>query len=134
MKLEGYIFLVFVLTAAVITGSTLGLISNIKYLNQNTDLISIEKENVVGKKQKTDQEVNITNSNKIPDKPYKESSKSPLPEINQKKIEAILVQLDQVSKKDDNEYILKYQQDNNIKTSGILDPMTLITIIEQSKY
>ncbi len=138
---KGYFFfLILVLASAVILGSTIGLISNVSYIVQHTELL---------KPQPNEASPDVHADNAIPPAPKPSSpdslqgEKQPstssgnseymiLSQEEKEQIKQMLLGLGMGENDDLGQFVLEYQKKNSLEATGILDSQTLDAIIRQT--
>ncbi len=150
MKKEYFWFLTFILAAAVVTGSTLGMITNFKYISQHTKArLQEQKELELEKTQKTNnlelddpfgqtKETGTTQSSTSSDTslalgPAADNATLVISNEEKNEIDAMLNTLDDSTKTDFGERIKHFQLKNALPSTGIIDLQTLNLLINQAK-
>lgn len=142
MRKETIFFLILTLTAAIITGCTLGTLSNIQYLAKNgkVPVLAAQKEQAATKSQVADNTSSSKSANtqqKSAESTTGSSSSSANTENmimspeETSQIRAMLVSLGMTEKSDYNQFVMQYQQAHGIRPTGNMDSMTLNSIIEE---
>ncbi|HZK43367.1 MAG TPA: hypothetical protein VFC73_03685 [Syntrophomonadaceae bacterium] len=128
MRKEYYIFLILIVAAAVIAGSTISLAGNIDIISPNlnqSQVTSSAKETLPNEK-KTEEtllsSINTHNNEVIV-----------ISAEEQNQIIEMLQALGMVNKQDSNEFIKHFQTQNSLTPTGALDSITLDIIIEKVK-
>lgn len=139
MKKETFFFLALVLAAAVITGSTVGIISNFDIIVNNSSIanpsVSEQAESTADEKNTADVDSD-TNLQDGKSSCYKVTADSTeLMVISQKEKEQIMVMLQELGMSKDSDYtefIRNFQQTQSLNPTGNLDSKTLDAIIRQA--
>lgn len=151
MKKEYFWFLIFILAAAVITGSTLGMITNFKYISQQCKLRLNEQETQekISVSQKTNTQAapssnTQTNNSARDNQSASESTatitvgtsdenvKLPISQDERQEIEAMLKTVNSGNSPDYNAKVKNFQKDNSLPTTGTIDTQTLQVLINQA--
>lgn len=136
-----YFFLILVLASAVILGSTIGLISNVSYIVQNTELLKPQPNEVFPDGHAHDSvsptpQSNIPGSLQGEKQPLSTSSGDSeymvLSQEEKEQIKQMLFGLGMGENDDLGQFVLEFQKKNSLETTGILDSQTLDIIIKQS--
>lgn len=146
IKKGNFFFLVFLLAAAVILGSTIGLISNVSYIvhqgmnKQNSTTSKVEEKTVTEpadtSSETAPQTDNAKNESSVP------SAQSALPSANPNQIDIgdderqllkeMLYNLGMKETDDFNNFVRAFQNKNSLQATGNIDYQTLNVIIQQS--
>ncbi len=148
---KGYFFfLILVLASAVILGSTIGLISNVSFMVQNTDLLKAQSDEPSSEGNINDttipvvpqptgdassQDLNQSNNNSSSSFASSSSSSSEYMVISQEEkeqIKTMLLSLGMDEKDDLGQFVREFQKKNALEVTGMLDSHTLDTIIKQT--
>jgi hypothetical protein len=146
---KGYFFfLILVLASAVILGSTIGLISNVSYMVQNTDLLKAQSDEPSSEGNINDTTIpvvpqpagdassqDLNQSNSSSSFAPSSSSSSEYMVISQEEKEQIkrmLFSLGMDEKDDLGQFVREFQKKNALEVTGMLDSHTLDTIIKQT--
>ncbi|MDD2509895.1 MAG: peptidoglycan-binding domain-containing protein [Syntrophomonas sp.] len=148
---KGYFFfLILMLASAVILGSTIGLISNVSYMVQHTDLLKTQSSEPSSEGNINDatiplvpqpagdassQDLNQSNKNSGSSFATSSSSSSEYMVISQEEKEQIkrmLFSLGMDEKDDLNQFVREFQKNNALEATGTLDSQTLDAIIKQT--
>ncbi len=154
MKKEYFWFFILILAAAIVTGSTLGIITNFKYISQQSKLLlqeqdaqesnnlnshndsqsakgslqpNTETNDTINKQSSTGLASNSVQTS-TPDTTDMKISKAEKAEIN--------TMLNTVVTKDNSDFDVKvkhFQSKNSLPSTGIVDSQTLALIIDQAK-
>ncbi|MEN6324795.1 MAG: peptidoglycan-binding domain-containing protein [Syntrophomonas sp.] len=149
LKKGNFFFLVFLLAAAVVLGSTVGLISNINYIVHKTEM---SKEKPTSSKAEEETIAEPTNnspetapqadyaSNNLESSPPPAQSASPVADPNQidignderQLLKEMLYNLGMKETDDFNAFVRAFQNKNSLQATGNIDYSTLNAIIQQS--
>lgn len=141
MKQSTFFFLTLVLAAAIITGSTLGVISNFE--NIKTAVQNQPVANVANTEASEREEISPTGNGPSSSQATVQTALAPTgsnstelmvisPEDGAE-ITSMLVQLGMTGETDSTEFIKQYQQTRGIQPTGNIDSMTLNSIIKDVK-
>lgn len=144
MRKETVIFLILTLTAAIITGSTLGMMSNIKYLTKDGKIpvSASQKEQTAANSQVAENTPSAKNTNSQQTTTAVSAGSSSSSDVSEQmimspeetnQIRSMLVSLGMSENSDYNQFIMQYQQAHDIEPTGNMDSMTLNSIIEEVK-
>jgi len=135
MKKENFFFLIFVLAAAVITGSTLGIANSLIYIKEQGEVLKQEAAAQENSQEETAAEsslyAGLESEGPVPAAPS-------LPELmviteaEKEEIQSMLTGLGMVESADYNKFIIEFQKNNSIEPTGYLDSQTLQAIIKQA--
>ncbi|MDD2586188.1 MAG: hypothetical protein PHT79_06325 [Syntrophomonadaceae bacterium] len=139
MKKEHFFFLVLVLAAAIVTGSTIGIVNNLDIIlepNHNvlasSDNLQVEKR--VAQNSNSDDVSNISRSTASRNSNIEKTDSTELMLVSQQEQEQIvdmLKYLGMTESADYSEFIRQFQQTHSLNPTGNLDSLTLDTVIRQ---
>ena len=148
MRKGYFFFLILVLASAVIMGSTIGLISNVSYIVQHTDLLKTQTAEPSSEGNINDTTIpvipqpagdassqDLNQSNSSSSFAPSSSSSSEYMVISQEEkeqIKTMLLSLGMDEKDDLNQFVREFQKKNALEATGTLDSQTLETIIKQT--
>ena len=141
-----FFFLIFLLAAAVVLGSTVGLISNINYIVHKTEMVkehstsSKAEEETVTEPEAASPEATPqadTASNLEPSAPTTQSAAIDPNQVDigdheRQLLKEMLYDLGMSETDDFNDFVRSFQNKNNLKATGNIDYLTLNAIIQQS--
>lgn len=129
MKKEHFWFLIFILAAAVVTGSTLGIFTNFKYISKQSQLIHQDNQ-VNSGFENTNLEQGASNSaQQIAAQKAVDTTIMVVSSQEQKEIEAMLNTVEISNCSDFNARVKIFQEKNALPITGIMDYQTLNTLI-----
>ncbi|MGI5922081.1 MAG: hypothetical protein ACOX6I_10140 [Syntrophomonadaceae bacterium] len=134
MKKETVFFLILTVAAAIVVGSTLGIMNNIQYLAKNGALYRADEVPQAAAKDPaatTEQQKAIAASSAGSSKTVSQDMIMSPQETSQ--IRDMLLRLGMQEDSDYSQFVMQYQQAHGIRPTGNMDSMTLNTIIEEVK-
>lgn len=142
MKKEYVFFLVLVLAAAIVTGSTIGIVNNLDIIlghNHNADNVLASSDNLpiekrVAQNNNSDDVSNISRSAASRNSNIATPDATELMLVSQQEQEQIVDMLKYLGMPegaDYSEFIRQFQQTHSLKPTGNLDSITLDTVIRQ---
>lgn len=153
MKKEYFWFLIFILAAAVVTGSTLGIITNFKYITQHHKLSIQEQESpelhslesqinrqpVQDSSQPSNTNDTAINHQHAAGSPAsitiatsEDTIELPVSEAEKAEINAMLNTIESSNNADFNAQLKNFQEKNSLPSTGVIDLQTLQTLINQA--
>ncbi|MBC7075192.1 MAG: hypothetical protein H5T98_03810 [Syntrophomonadaceae bacterium] len=135
MKKENFFFLIFVLAAAVITGSTLGIANSLIYIREQGEALKQEAAAQENSQEETAAEFSLYAALES-EAPVPAAPSLPelmvITEAEKEEIQGMLTGLGMVEGADYNKFIMEFQKNNSIEPTGYLDSQTLQAIIKQA--
>ena len=137
MRLEHHIFLTLVITAAIVTGSTLGVAANFPYILNQTEKSQSQQMIVQGQPAeavKADTEANSPATSAIyGGSPVSSADVMVITSAEKKQIIEMLKSLGMTDEADLSAFIKGFQQKHALDATGLLDSKTLHFIMEEAK-
>lgn len=138
-----FFFLIFLFASAVVLGSTIGLISNVTYIVQHTELLHTPSTKPTPDSNKSEDSIpdihqpdnGLSSQNNSPSLTSSSSDSNEYMLISQEEKEQInkmLISLGMDEKDDPSQFIREYQKKNHLEVTGTLDSQTLEIIIKHT--
>ena len=135
MKKEYLFFLVFVLAAAIVTGATIGIISNFHYIEKQAkeNLSQIESAEQQASASNSGEQIDSINNtdNEINNAHVAEQGYMVLSGGEKQQVIDMLVSLGATRDGDYNDFIRNFQRKKSLNPTGSLDSLTLNAIINE---
>lgn len=133
MKKEYILFFSFILSAAIITGTTLGMVGNVQLLLSNPAINS----GPILSEQKPAPEISTENSDSTQSEEaetdhHNNLTKS-ISETDKAIVESMLDKVDANTSQDYDQRIVEFQKEHSLKETGCIDSLTLGVLIQQAK-
>lgn len=133
MKKEYFWFLILILAAAIVTGSTLGILTNFKYISQQSKLIQQDKAAGSLNSSYTSFEQSSSNSSQqIVAQKAVDTTAMVVSSHEQKEIETMLNAVENCNCSDFNDQVRNFQEKHALPITGIMDSQTLNTLINMA--
>lgn len=153
MKIESFIFLIFITASAIVIGTTLGLISNIQYLTLeagiinsgqiSSDEVTLEASAKEDELSDTDNKNEIDTDNEEESNIYEKSEIGPSDKISvsirrlefspkeEQQIEILMNELGKQEEESKQSFVARFQEEHGLNITQIVDSQTLSAMIYQ---
>lgn len=131
MKKESYLFFIFLMAAAVVTGSTCGILSNIKHVSDYVQSPSVSIEGTV-ESAALNQNISYSSSTEQADLDAQNDNLM-LSMQDQQEVNVMLNNLLENEDRGFYDRLKSFQAKNSLETTGMLDVQTLSILIQQAK-
>ncbi|MEA1960807.1 MAG: hypothetical protein U9N81_05920 [Bacillota bacterium] len=133
MKKEYIVFFSFILSAALITGITLGMVGNVKLILSSPAINS----SIILSEQKTDPENSTENPDQTPSDEvqteYQSNPTESMSATDKTVVESMLDKVDANKGQDYDQRIIEFQKTHSLEETGYIDSLTLGVLIQQAK-